>query len=145
VFVKAENIQTTRLSKKLSEKNLGPYDIIAQPGTHSGTLWLPDHLCAIHLVFHVSQLEPATPNKIPNRIQPPPPPIEINGDVEYEIAAVLDSKIDNRWRCKLLYFVHWAGYKGTDEENSWLPATKPEHVQELLSDFHTRYPSKPGP
>jgi hypothetical protein len=29
VFVKAENICTTRLSKKLSEKNLGPYDIIA--------------------------------------------------------------------------------------------------------------------
>jgi hypothetical protein len=145
VFVKAENIRTTRPSKKLSEKNLGPYDIIARPGTHSVTLRLPDHLRAIHLVFHVSQLEPATPNEIPNRIQPPPPPIEINGDVEYEIAAVLDSKIDNRRRCKLLYFVCWAGYEGTDEENSWLPATELEHVQELLSDFHTRYPSKPGP
>jgi hypothetical protein len=137
VFVKEENIRTTRPSKKLSEKNLGPYDIIARPGTHSVTLWLPDHLCAIHLVFHVSQLEPATLNEILNCIQPPPPPIEINGDVEYEIAAVLDSKINNRWRCKLLCFVHWAGYEGTDEENSWLPATELEHVQELLLDFHT--------
>jgi hypothetical protein len=49
----------------------------------------------IHPVFHVSQLELATPNEIPNCIQPPPLLIEINGDIEYEIAAVLDSKIDN--------------------------------------------------
>ena len=33
VFVKAEHFQTTRPSKKLSEKYLGPYDIIAQAGT----------------------------------------------------------------------------------------------------------------
>ena len=145
VFVKAENIRTTRPSKKLSEKNLGPYDIIARPGTHSVTLRLPDHLRAIHPVFHVSQLEPATPNQIPNRTQPPPPLIEISGEDEYEIAAILDSKIDNRRRCKLLYFVRWAGYEGTDEENSWLPATELEHAQELLSDFHARYPNKPGP
>jgi hypothetical protein len=145
VFVKVENIQTIRPSKKLLEKNLGPYDIIAQPGMHSVTLQLPDHLHAIHPVFHVSQLEPATPNKILNHIQPPPPPIKINDDIEYEIAAVLDSKINNRWRCKLLYFVRWAGYKGTDEENSLLPATELEHVQELLSDFHMQYPSKPSP
>ena len=103
---------------------------------HSVTLRLPDHLRAIHPVFHVSQLEPATPNQIPNRTQPPPPPIEISGEDEYEIAAILDSKIDNRRRCKLLYFVRWAGYEGTDEENSWLPATELEHAQELLLDFH---------
>jgi hypothetical protein len=144
-FVKAENICTTRPSKKLSEKSLGPFDIIAQPGTHSVTLQLPDHLRAIHPVFHVSQLEPATPNTIPNRTQPPPPPIEIDSKIEYEIAAILDSKINNRWKCRLLYFVRWAGYEGTDEEHSWLPATELEHAQELLSDFHAQYPWKPGP
>jgi hypothetical protein len=144
-FVKAENIRTTRPSKKLSEKSLGPFDIIARPGTHSVTLRLPDHLRAIHPVFHVSQLEPATPNTILNHTQPLPPPIEINGEIEYEIVAILDSKIDNRQKCRLLYFVRWAGYEGTDEEHSWLPATELEHAQELLSDFHTQYPWKPGP
>jgi hypothetical protein len=94
-FAKAENIRTTHPSKKLSEKSLGPFDIIARPGTHSVTLRLPDHLCTIHPVFHVSQLEPATPNTIPNCTQPPPPLIEIDGEIEYEIAAILDSKIDN--------------------------------------------------
>ena len=100
---------------------------------------------AIHPVFHVSQLEPEIPNQIPNRVQPAPPPIEINDELEYEIAEILDSKIDNRRKCKHLYFVPWTGYEGTDEENSWLPATELDHAQEIVSDFHARYPRKPGP
>ena len=44
VFVKAEHFRTTCPSKKLSEKYLGPYDIIAQAGTHSFPLRLPDSL-----------------------------------------------------------------------------------------------------
>ena len=37
------------------------------------------------------------------------------------------------------------GYKGSNKENSWLPATKLDHAQELLSDFHFHYPHKSGP
>ena len=144
-FVKAEHFQTTRPSKKLSEEYLGPYEIIAQPGTHSFTLRLPEHMRAIHPVFHVSQLEPETPNQIPNRVQPMPPPVVIDDELEYEIAEVLDSKIDNRRKCKLLYYVRWTGYEGTDEEYSWLPATELDHTQELVSSFHARYLRKPGP
>jgi hypothetical protein len=144
-FVKAENIHTTHLSKKLSEKSLGPFNIIAQPGTHSVILQLLGHLHAIHPVFHVSQLEPAIPNTILNRTQPPPPPIEIDSKIEYEIAAILDSKIYNRQKCRLLYFVYWAGCEGRNKEHSWLSATELKHAQELLSDFHAQYPWKPSP
>jgi hypothetical protein len=35
VFVKAKYFHSTRPSKKLSEKNLGPFEIISHPGTHS--------------------------------------------------------------------------------------------------------------
>src|ERR1700733_9543685 len=145
VFVSAEHICTTRPAKKLSEEYLGPFEIIAKPGTHSFTLRLPKHLHAIHPVFHISQLEPETPNQIPNHEQPTPPPIVINDELKYKIAEILDSKIDNQRRCKLLYFVRWTGYEGTEEENSWLPATELEHAQELISDFHTCYPRKLGP
>src|SRR5882724_1376465 len=105
VFVKAAHFRTTRPSKKLSEKNLGPFEIIAQVGRASFTLRLPDQLRAVHPVFHVSQLEPATPNTIPNRVQPPPPPIEVDGDIEFEVSEILDSKIDKRRKCQLLYLV----------------------------------------
>jgi hypothetical protein len=94
VFVKAKYFRSTRLSKKLSEKNLGPFEIIAHPGSHSITVRLLDSMCSVHPVFHVSQLEPATPNTIPNHIQPPPPPVEVNGEPEYEISEILDSKLD---------------------------------------------------
>ena len=89
-------------------------------------------------------LEPATPNTISNCTQPPPPPIEIDGDEEFEISEILDSKIDRRRKCKLQYLVHWLRYKDTDEETSWIPA-KEVHVSKAISDFHSAYSSKPGP
>ena len=99
----------------------------------------------IHPVFHVSQLEPAIENTIPNRVQSPPPPIEVEGEEEYKIAKILDSKIDRRRRtCPLIYYIRWRGYEGTPEEFSWVLATE-MHVDELLDDFHKRYPDKPGP
>ena len=145
-FVKAQFFHTTRPSKKLADKFLGPYEVIAQPGTHSVTLWLPDNLCAVHLVFHVSMLEPATLNMIPDRVQSPPLPVFIDGKPEFEIAKILDSKVNQRCRnCKLLYLVCWTRYAGTDEETSWILATELGNAPELVADYHTAYPAKPGP
>ena len=90
-------------------------------------------------------LEPAFPNEILNHVQSPPPPVDIEGELEYEISEIVDSKIDKHRSCKLLYLVHWLGYENTDEELSWLPATELEHADELVSDFHSTYPQKPGP
>ena len=94
---------------------------------------------AVHPVFHVSMLESTVSNLIPNRHQTPPPPVIVDGEPEYEISEILDSKLDNRRHaCKLLYLVRWSGYEGTDEEMSWLLATELDHVSELLSDFHQK-------
>ena len=143
--MKAQFFHTTRPSKKLADKFLGPYKVIAQPGTHSVTLWLPDNLHAVHPVFHVSMLEPATLSMIPDRVQPPPPPVFIDGKLEFEIAEILDSKVDQRRRnCKLLYLVHWTGYAGTDEETSWILATELGNTPELVADYHAAYPTTPG-
>jgi hypothetical protein len=144
-FVKAKFFQTTRPSKKLSKKYLGPFDIINQVGPLSWTLRLPTTMHAVHPVFHVSMLEPSTLNSVPNRIQPPPPPVIIDEEPEYEISEILDSKLDKRWACKLLYLVRWSSYEGTNEETSWIPANKLGHASKIISEFHLRYPSKPGP
>ena len=74
-----------------------------------------------------------------------PPLINIDGELEFEITEVVDSKIDKQQQCKLLYYVRWLGYKDTDEEFSWLPAMELEHATELVADFHSTYPTKPGP
>ena len=91
-------------------------------------------------------LESTVSDLIPNRHQTPPPPVIVDSEPEYEISEILDSKLDNRRRaCKLLYLVRWSGYEGTDEETSWLLATELDHTSELLSSFHQKYPTKPGP
>ena len=96
----------------------------------------------VHPVFHVSMLEPMTPNLILNCIQLPPPPVEINSEPEYEILEILDSKVDKRHRrCNILYLVHWAGYEGTDEETSWVLASELRNAPEIVSDFHAAYPA----
>src|ERR1700726_3361905 len=145
VYVKAKYFRTTRPSRKLAEKFLGPFEIIGRASSHSFVLRLAEAMRAVHPVFHISMLEPVTPNTILNRIVPLPPPVEIDGDFEHEISEVLDSKIDKCRICKLLYLVWWTGYEGTDEETSWLPATELEHASEAVLDFHHAYPNKPGP
>ena len=146
--MKVQFFCTMRPSTKLADKFLGPYKVIVQPGTHLVTLQLPDDLCTVHPVFHVSMLEPATPNTIPDRVQLPPLPVFVDGEPEFEITEILDSNIDQWHRnCKLLYLVCWTGYASTDEdeETSWILATELGNAPELVADYHTAYLAKPGP
>ncbi len=144
VFLSSKHIKTTCPTAKFTEKFLGPFEIISQPGSHSFTLKLLSDLRAIHPVFHVSQLKPVEENTIPNRTQPLLPPVEVDSEEQYEIAQILDSKLDRQFRCPLLYRIQWLGYEGTDEEFAWLLATK-FSADDFIEDFHCCYPDKPGP
>jgi len=131
--------------KKLSEKYLGPYEIIAQPSLQSFILCLLDTMRAVHSVFHVSMLKPATPNTFQQHSKPPPAPVIIDREPEYEISKIVNSKIDCQRACKLLYKVIWLGYEDTNNNSEWLPAMELEHAKELLNNFHLKYPTKLGP
>ena len=78
---------------------------------------------SVHPVFHVSMLEPATSNTFSKRIQLAPAPVIIDGEPEYEISRIVDSKIDCRWACKLLYKVIWLWYEDTGDESEWIPTS----------------------
>ena len=105
VFVKAQFFRTTWPSKKLSEKYLRSYKIIAQPGTLLFTLHLPESMHSVHPVFHVSILKPAISNTFSKKIQLAPALVIIDGEPKYEISWIVDSKIDCQQACKLLYKV----------------------------------------
>ena len=100
---------------------------------------------SVHPVFHVSILKPATSNTFSERIQLAPAPVIIDREPKYEISWIVDSKIDCRWACKLLYKVIWLGYEDTGDKSEWIPASKLTHATDLVSDFHIAYPAKPGP
>jgi len=144
VFVLVKFIRTTRPSRKLSEKYLGLFKVTRQPDTHSYLIRLPEHLRSIYLVFHISQLEPTPSSQIPNCYNLPPPPIEIAGHLKFEVAQILDSKLDKQQKDPLLYYICWAGYEGTPKEYSWLTASNLENATKLLADFHHHYLDKPS-
>ena len=99
----------------------------------------------IHPIFCVSMLEPSAPNEFPNWTETLPPPVIIDGEMEFEISEILDSKINKCHKCRLQYLVKWFGYEGTDEETSWIPMSELEHATESMADFHLTNLDKPGP
>jgi len=144
VFVLVKFIRTTRPSRKLSKKYLGLFKVTGQPGTHSYLIRLPEHLRSIHLVFHILQLEPTLLSRIPNHYNPPPLPIKIVGHLEFEVAQILDSKLDKQRKDPLLYYICWADYEGTPKEYSLLTTSDLENATKLLADFYHHHPDKPS-
>ncbi|MBW0572481.1 hypothetical protein O181_112196, partial [Austropuccinia psidii MF-1] len=93
VWLASKNIKTTRPTKKLSERWLGPFEVLKKIGSHVYHLNLPQHLKSVHPVFHASVLEPVKQSAIPNRHQLPPPSFLVEEDEEWEKAQVLDSNL----------------------------------------------------
>jgi len=122
VWLNSKNIKTKRPMKKLDAKRLGPFRILKIISTHAYKLDLPLDMKQLHNVFHVSLLEPALISNIPGRHPSPPPPIELTEGDEYEVEAIVDSKIDkHRRQGGLLYRIKWKGYDNPEDEYSWEP------------------------
>jgi hypothetical protein len=79
----------------LDHQRLNPFLIVKHINVVAFQLKLPIFM-TIHLMFHVSLLEPYHASTIPRRIHDPPSPIEVNGEQEYEMVDILDSRIFNR-------------------------------------------------
>jgi hypothetical protein len=136
VWLKTTNIHTTRPSKKLDFKRLGPFTIDKLVNSQAYRLALPPAM-KIHPTFHVSLLDPYKKSTIPDRTQSPPPPVNIDDPTIYEVEQILDSRL---FRRKLQYKVRWLGYGPEDDQ--WVhhsDVTSPD----LIKAFHTKYPSKP--
>lgn len=130
VWLSTEYIKTKRPAKKLDHRYIGPFKIIERISSHAFRLKLNPGM-KIHNVFHVRLLEPYRPNTIVHRHQPLPPPIEVEGEAEYEIEAILDTKIDNRYADSRRYLVKWLGY----EETTWLGENDLANAKLLLDAY----------
>ena len=102
-------------------------------------LTLPPLMKRLHLVFNVIKLTPAPLDPIPDRHVPPPPPPElIDGEEEYIVKKILDSRMF-QWR--LQYLVKWEGYG--IEGNTWEYSENVKNTLEKVADIHTRHPASP--
>jgi hypothetical protein len=136
VWLDARHVRTTRPSRKLDWKRLGPYAVKRKVSPYAYELELPRNL-RIHPVHHVSLLDPVAEDPLPGQVVTPPPPVEVEGDYEYQVERVEDSRM---YRNQLQYLVRWTGY----DQMTWEPAKDVSGLQ-ALDVFHARYPQKPGP
>ncbi|MBW0491963.1 hypothetical protein O181_031678 [Austropuccinia psidii MF-1] len=58
VWLAAMSIKTTRPTNKLSEKWLGPFEVLKKIGSHEYHLKLPQQWKSVNPVFHLSLLKP---------------------------------------------------------------------------------------
>jgi len=140
VFLCAKNLSTNRPSKKLDHKNLGPFKILQKIGSHAYKLELPASM-KVHPVFHVCMLlpPPQLPD-IPNRNTEPPPPVQVDGQEEFVVERILNSR---HYRGKLQYLVSWKGYPDPSDQ-TWEPSTNFDEDQDCILEFHRKYPHKPS-
>ena len=93
----------------------------------------------LHPVFNVVKLSPAPDDRIVGRRQNPPPPLElVDGEEEYIVEEILNSRM---FRRKLQYLVKWEGYG--IEGNTWEYSENLTHTPEKVTEFHTRNPGAP--
>ena len=85
---------------------MGPYEVIESIGANAVRLCLPATV-QIHSVFHVSLLEHAANDSYPGQIAPTPPPVIIDGEEEWEVETIMDSRLHYY---RLQYLVKWKDY-----------------------------------
>src|SRR5882672_7387725 len=131
VWLEGTNLHTTHPTVKLHPKCYGPFRIIEVIGPTTYRLELPAQW-KIHNAFHGSLLLPYYKTKEHGRNFPEPAPELIEGQPEWEVEEILNSR---QYRRKLQYLIKWKGY--SDAHNSWEPkenVTAPA----LLAAYHER-------
>jgi hypothetical protein len=105
---------------------------------HSYVLDLPKHM-KMDNVFSADRLRKAAMNPLPGQIEPPPPPIEVNGEPEYPVTRILASRVRNH---VLQYKAEW---EGCDPDDTWYNADSFTNSASKIKEFHDMYPDEAGP
>jgi len=139
VWLLPRNIGTTRGCKKLDYKKIGPFKILARIGESAYKLDLPPSI-RIHNTFHISLLELYHDDKFSSQRPQPPPPIIVEGESEYELEQIIDSRLHYG---KLQYRAKWTGYP-PEHDKVWYPYADFQNAGIAKQQFHQKYPRKPS-
>jgi hypothetical protein len=116
VWLEGKNLCINQPTAKLVPRRHGPFKIIQVMSAVNYCLELPTQW-SIHPVFHIDLLMPYRETTMhgPNFTQPAPELID--GEEEYSMEKILDSRRFGRRR-RLQYLVKWEGYP--DSDNMWV-------------------------
>jgi len=134
VWLSTKNLNVDQLSCKLTEHQLGPYEIVKIISSNAVKLKLPASF-KIHNVINVSHTRPYHPPVAGQSIIPPEP-VTVEGTPEYEVEEIMDSWL----KCdKLEFLVKWSGY--TDDYNTWGPEANCANSHDIIEECYKSNPS----
>ena len=94
----------------------------------------------IHNTFDISLLELYHDDKFPSQRIQLPPPIMMEGEPEYELEEIIDSRLQYG---KLQYRAKWTGYP-SKHDKVWYSYDDFENADIAQQQFHQQYPRKPS-
>jgi hypothetical protein len=125
-------------TRKLLPKWVGPFEVTERIGKVAYKVELPPNL-KMQNVFHVQLLKKYRDN---GKVQPLPPPIEIDDSLEYEVERVLGHREVKRGKkIRKEFLVKWLGYD--HEHNTWEPEKHLTHCGDLLADYWAHVATSP--
>jgi hypothetical protein len=91
-------------------------------------------------VFHICLLYGHPTDEFRRGPKPPPLVVTPEGEEEYEVDKILNSRKVGR---QPQYLICWKGYG--PEEDTWQPKADVANAPELVHRFHQQHPEAPGP
>ena len=139
-MVDKKNMPTRRPSKKLDHKKAGPFQIIKVVGKRAYKLQLPEGSRA-HPPYHGQMLEHYRRSAESTRQLEPPKPEPIDGEENWIVWEIVDSRRNNRKKGKPIeYLVLWEGYPY--KEATWQPYENIKGTaEEALAAYRAKNPS----
>ena len=122
--VKAGNNQS------LTQKWIGPYQVIKPAGSHAYKLQLPRGI-RIHHVVHTTLLKPYKKNAANYAEETD----DEQDDLFYNVESVVASK---RFSRKVKYRIRWEGYE--EQDDTWEPVENLRDSMDAVKNFHKAHP-----
>jgi hypothetical protein len=133
VLLRTKNITTSRPSKKLDARYLGPFTVTKKIGKLAYRLDLPPSMARIYPVFNISLLEPWNEPFRFKGFKPGPTqiPDDVSAGDRYEVEGILEHK-DTAARGRE-YKVKWLGWPLQD--CTWEPEDHLDNCEEILAEY----------
>ena len=130
VLLSTKNIPFKHGKNKFLPKWIGPFRVSHSVGPLAYALELPPTM-KIHNVFHVNLLKPYRSD---GRCQPPPPVVQLDGSLEFEVETILSHRTVKRGKSnRLSFLVKWLGFG--HEHNTWEPESNLVNCPDILQAY----------